>query len=476
MDYAQDHILDPAGLTEAHLDQVFSHLLSPQTDIADLYFQSARYESWTLEDSIIKNGSYSIEQGVGIRSVIGEKTGFSYSDEITLDALIASAKAAKAIVKSGQTGKVKAWNRQQNSQSFYSTENPLNSLGEDEKIALLRKIDEEARSASPYVKQVTATINGTFETILIADNEGKLTADVRPLVRIGVNVIIEKDGKTESAGAGGGGRFCFDYFTEKERALAYAREAVRQALVNVDAVAAPAGAMPVVLGSGWPGVLLHEAVGHGLEGDFNRKGTSAFSDKMGKQVASKGVTVVDNGTIDQRRGSLSVDDEGTATQKTVLIEDGILTGYMLDKQNAQLMGKQSTGNGRRESYAHLPMPRMTNTYMLAGNHKPEEIIASVDQGIYAVNFGGGQVDITSGKFVFSASEAYLVEKGKIKQAVKGATLIGNGPEVMNQISMIGDDLALDTGVGNCGKAGQTVPVGVGQPTLKIDNLTVGGTA
>ena len=476
MDYAQDHILDPAGLTDAHLDQVFSHLLSDKTDLADLYFQSARYESWTLEDRIIKNGSYSIEQGVGVRTVIGEKTGFSYSDEITLDALIASAKAANAIVKSSRSGQVKAWTRQQNRQKFYNKANPLQSLAEEEKIALLRQVDEEARRASPYVKQVTASLSGAFETILIADHEGQLTADVRPLIRMNVSVIIEKDGKTESAGSGGGGRQCFDYFTEKERALGYAREAVRQALVNIDAVAAPAGSMPVVLGSGWPGVLLHEAVGHGLEGDFNRKGTSAFSGKMGQQVASRGVTVVDNGTLDQRRGSLSVDDEGTATQNTTLIEDGILKAYMLDKLNARLMGKQSTGNGRRESYAHLPMPRMTNTYMLAGDMQAKDIISSVENGLYAVNFAGGQVDITSGKFVFSASEAYLIKNGKVGKAVKGATLIGNGPEVMQHISMIGNDLALDSGVGNCGKAGQSVPVGVGQPTLKIDNLTVGGTA
>ncbi len=476
LDYAQAHILEPAGLTESHLDQVFSHLLSPKTDIADLYFQSARYESWMLEDSIIKTGSYSIEQGVGVRTVMGEKTGFSYSDEITLDALIASAKAAKAIVKAGQSVKTKAWSKQENNQCFYDAKNPLQSMAEGEKIALLRKVDEEARAASPYVKQVTANIVGAYEIILIADNDGRLAADVRPLIRMNVSVIVEKDGKTESAGSGGGGRLSFNYFTEQERAVGYAHEAVRQALVNVDAIAAPAGAMPVVLGSGWPGVLLHEAVGHGLEGDFNRKGTSAFSGKIGEQVASKGVTVVDNGTMDKRRGSLSIDDEGTDTQNTVLIEDGILKGYMMDKMNARLMGKESTGNGRRESYSCLPMPRMTNTYMLAGDKEPEEIIASVDKGLYAVNFGGGQVDITSGKFVFSASEAYLIEKGKIKEAVKGATLIGNGPEVMTQISMIGNDLALDSGVGNCGKAGQTVPVGVGQPTLKIDDLTVGGTA
>lgn len=472
---AQEQLFDPAGLNESKLDQVFSHLQG--ADLADLYFQSTRFESWVLEDSIIKNGSYSIDQGVGVRMVVGEQTGFAYSDEITFDALTASAKAAAGIGKAGQTGKVKAWQaREQVSvDALYTTNNPLALMNEDEKIELLNLADKEARAASPHVTQVIANIAGVHEHILIADNEGNLNADIRPLVRMNITVIVEKNGKRESAGTGGGGRFGFDYFTQADRIREYAQEAVRLALVNLDAVAAPAGSQTVVLGSGWPGVLLHEAIGHGLEGDFNRKGTSAFSGRIGETVASKGVTVVDDGTMENRRGSLSIDDEGTQTNCTTLIEDGVLKGYMQDKLNARLMGEQSTGNGRRESYAHLPMPRMTNTYMLPGNDDPKEIIASVEKGLYAVNFGGGQVDITSGKFVFSASEAYLIENGKVTRPVKGATLIGNGPDVLTKVSMIGNDLELDQGVGVCGKAGQSVPVGVGQPTLKIDGLTVGGT-
>jgi len=472
---SKQHLLDPAGITESQLDQVFSHLQG--ADLADLYFQSTRFESWVLEEGIIKSGSYSIDQGVGVRMVVGEQTGFAYSDEITFDSLTASAKAASAIGKSGQTGKVKAWQgrEQKNLNIFYGTDNPLASMTEDEKIALLNLADKEARAASPYVQQVIANISGVHEHILVVDNEGKLSADIRPLVRMNITVIVEKDGERESAGTGGGGRFGFDYFTQADRIRKYANEAVRLALVNLDAVAAPAGSQTVVLGSGWPGVLLHEAIGHGLEGDFNRKGTSAFSGRIGEKVASKGVTVVDDGTLENRRGSLSIDDEGTPTNCTTLIEDGVLKGYMQDKLNARLMGEQSTGNGRRESYSHLPMPRMTNTYMLPGKEDPQEIIASVEKGLYAVNFGGGQVDITSGKFVFSASEAYLIENGKVTRPVKGATLIGNGPDVLTKVSMIGNDLELDKGVGICGKAGQSVPVGVGQPTLKIDGLTVGGT-
>jgi len=475
IELAQQQLFAPSGLNESQLDNVFSQMQG--ADLADLYFQSTRYESWVLEEGIIKNGSYSIEQGVGVRMVVGEQTGFAYSDEITLDALMASAKAASGISKAGQTGKVQAWkaSHKRNSSELYAVQNPLSAMTEDEKIALLNLADKEARAASPYVTQVIANIAGVHEHILIADYEGNLSADIRPLVRMNITVIVEKDGKRESAGTGGGGRFGFDYFTQADRVREYAQEAVRLALVNLDAVAAPAGSQTVVLGSGWPGVLLHEAIGHGLEGDFNRKGTSAFSGRIGEKVAAKGVTVVDDGTLENRRGSLSIDDEGTPTNCTTLIEDGILKGYMQDKLNARLMGEQSTGNGRRESYAHLPMPRMTNTYMLAGERDPEEIIASVDKGLYAVNFGGGQVDITSGKFVFSASEAYLIENGKITRPVKGATLIGNGPDVLTRVSMIGNDLALDKGVGVCGKAGQSVPVGVGQPTLKIDGLTVGGT-
>ena len=472
---AQHQLFEPAGLTDTHLDKVFSHMQG--ADLADLYFQSTRFESWGLEEGIIKNGTYSIEQGVGVRMVVGEQTGFAYSDEISFDALVSSAKAAAGIGKAGQTGKVQAWKAKEavKINPLYMTDNPLAALTEDEKIALLNLADKEARAASPYVTQVMANIAGVHEHILIADNEGNLNADIRPLVRMNITVIVEKDGKRESAGTGGGGRYGFDYFTQADRVRDYANEAVRLALVNLDAVAAPAGSQTVVLGSGWPGILLHEAIGHGLEGDFNRKGTSAFSGKVGETVASKGVTVVDDGTLENRRGSLSIDDEGTQTNCTTLIENGVLKGYMQDKLNARLMGEQSTGNGRRESYAHLPMPRMTNTYMLPGNDDPEEIVASVKNGLYAVNFGGGQVDITSGKFVFSASEAYLIENGKITQPVKGATLIGNGPDVLTRVSMIGNDLELDAGVGVCGKAGQSVPVGVGQPTLKIDGLTVGGT-
>ena len=472
---AQQQLFEPAGITDSQIDKVFSRMQG--ADLADLYFQSTRFESWGMEEGIIKNGTYSIEQGVGVRMVVGEQTGFAYSDEISFDALISSAKAAAGIGKSGQTGKVKAWQAKeaQKINPLYLTDNPLAALSEDEKIALLNLADKEARAASPYVTQVMANIAGVHEHILIADIDGNLNADIRPLVRMNITVIVEKDGKRESAGKGGGGRYGFDYFTQADRVRDYANEAVRLALVNLDAVAAPAGSQTVVLGPGWPGILLHEAIGHGLEGDFNRKGTSAFSGRVGETVAAKGVTVVDDGTIENRRGSLSIDDEGTPTNCTTLIEGGVLKGYMQDKLNARLMGEKSTGNGRRESYAHLPMPRMTNTYMLPGNDDPEEIIASVKDGLYAVNFGGGQVDITSGKFVFSASEAYLIENGKITNPVKGATLIGNGPDVLTRVSMIGNDLELDAGVGVCGKAGQSVPVGVGQPTLKVDSLTVGGT-
>ena len=475
LELAQQQLFEPAGINDSHLDKVFSHLRG--ADLADLYFQSTRFESWVLEEGIIKNGSYSIEQGVGVRMVVGEQTGFAYSDEITFDALTASAKAASAISKMGQDGKVQAWKKRDahNIKALYSVDNPLASMTEDEKIALLNLADKEARAASPYVQQVIANVAGVHEHILVADIEGNLNADIRPLVRMNITVIVEKDGKRESAGTGGGGRFGFDYFTQADRIRDYAQEAVRLALVNLDAVDAPAGSQTVVLGSGWPGILLHEAIGHGLEGDFNRKGTSAFSGRIGEKVAASDVTVVDDGTLKDRRGSLSIDDEGTKTNCTTLIENGVLKGYMQDKLNAKLMGQESTGNGRRESYAHLPMPRMTNTYMLAGERDPEEIIASVEKGLYAVNFGGGQVDITSGKFVFSASEAYLIENGKITRPVKGATIIGNGPDVLTKVSMIGNDLELDQGVGVCGKAGQSVPVGVGQPTLKIDGLTVGGT-
>ncbi len=476
IDFAREAFFAPAGLTEHNMEQVFSHLLTKDTTLADLYFQSARYESWGLEDGIIKSGSYSIEQGVGVRSVCGEQTGFAYSGEISLPALLESAKAASAISRAGQSGSVNAWKAAVPSRHLYGVDDPLDSLSEADKISFLQQIDSIARATSPYVQQVMANMIAVHEIILVMDEQGRMTADVRPLVRANVSVIVEHNGQTESATAGGGGRFNLGFFLNTGKAREYAEDAVRKALINLEAAPAPAGNMTVVLGSGWPGVLLHEAIGHGLEGDFNRKGTSAFSGRIGEQVAAKGITVVDDGTLEQRRGSLSVDDEGTETQCTTLIEDGVLTGYMFDRHNAALMNTQSTGNGRRQSYAHLPMPRMTNTYMRAGQYAPEEIIASVDKGIYAVNFSGGQVDITSGKFVFSASEAYLIENGKLGRPIKNATLIGNGPDVLTRVSMVGNDLELDTGIGVCGKDGQSVPVGVGQPTLKVDGLTVGGTA
>ena len=475
LDMAREALLSPYGLGESDLQTVLDQLMGHSIDYADLYFQLSRHESWMLEDGIVREGHHGIEQGVGVRAVSGEKTGFAYSDEIVLPALTEAADAARAIARSGRQGAVQAW-QQHAGQRLYLPVDPLSSLDADQKITLLRELDAEARRQDPRVKQVVVSLASTHEVILVAASDGTLAADVRPLVRMNVSVIAEQGDRREQGSAGGGGRIDYSYFQQQDHALEYAREAVRQALLNLEAVPAPAGPMPVVLGPGWPGVLLHEAVGHGLEGDFNRKGSSAFSGRMGEQVASPLCTIVDDGTLPDRRGSLNMDDEGTSTQQTVLIENGILKGYMQDKLNASLMGQVSTGNGRRESYAHLPMPRMTNTYMMAGEHDPQEIIASVDKGLYAVNFGGGQVDITSGKFVFSTSEAYLIEKGKVTRPVKGATLIGNGPEVMTRVSMVGNDLALDRGVGVCGKEGQSVPVGVGQPTLKIDSITVGGTA
>jgi len=471
---ASETILAPAGLGETDLDRMLGELTGNAVDAADLYFQSSRLESWVLEDGIIKEGSHNIEQGAGIRVISGDKTGFAYSDELQLPTLLEAAKAARAIVRSGADRAVQIAGHA-GGQRLYAPINPLPSLSENDKVELLRRVDAEARSQDPRVKQVIVSLVGAQDVVLVAAIDGTLSADVRPLVRLNVHVIAEQNGRREQGSSGGGARDAFDFFLQEERALGYAREAVRQALVNLEAVDAPAGAMPVVLGPGWPGVLLHEAVGHGLEGDFNRKGTSAFSGRIGEQVASPVCTVVDDGTLPGRRGSLNVDDEGTPSQYTVLIENGVLKGYMQDKHNARLMKTASTGNGRRESYAHLPMPRMTNTYMLAGDSDPGEIIASVDKGLYAVNFGGGQVDITSGQFVFSASEAYLIENGKVTRPVKGATLIGNGPETMTRVSMVGNDLKLDAGIGVCGKEGQSVPVGVGQPTLRVDELTVGGT-
>ncbi len=468
-------LLSPSGLDENDLQSVLDQLMGHAVDSADLYFQLSRHEAWVLEDGIVKEGSHNIEQGVGVRAISGEKTGFAYSDEIMLPALSEAAQAARAIASSGRQAQVQSWQKR-SGHSLYLPVDPLQSLVAEDKIALLQKVDVYARKLDPRVKQVIVSLVGVDEAILIAASDGTLASDMRPLVRMNVNVIVEQNGKREQASAGGGGRLDYQYFIDDDRAMEFAREAVRQALVNLDAVEAPAGTMPVVLGPGWPGVLLHEAIGHGLEGDFNRKGSSAFAGRIGEQVASPLCTVVDDGAMPGRRGSLNIDDEGTPTQQTVLIENGILKGYMQDKLNAGLMGVASTGNGRRESYAHLPMPRMTNTYMLAGEQDPAEIIASVEKGLYAVNFGGGQVDITSGKFVFSACEAYLIENGKVTQPVKGATLIGNGPEVLNRVSMVGNDLALDSGIGVCGKEGQSVPVGVGQPTLKIDSMTVGGTS
>ncbi len=474
LELAQNQLLVPAGLDENDLQKVLDQLMQNNVDAADLYFQLSRNESWSLEDGIVKDGRYNIDQGVGVRAISGEKTGFAYSDAIQFPALTQAADAARAIAHSGDKGKSQIFSKGAG-HDLYTPDDPLASMTADEKVALLHAADAAARAADSRVKEVTVSLAASHDTILIAAADGTLAGDVRPLIRLNVSVIVEHKGKREQGGHGGGGRRGYRYFIDQSAAEEFAREAVRQALVNLDAIPAPAGSMDVVLGPGWPGVLLHEAVGHGLEGDFNRKGSSAFSGRIGEQVAAKGVTVVDNGTLPDRRGSLNIDDEGTPTQETVLIEDGILKGYMQDKMNAQLMGVESTGNGRRESYGYLPMPRMTNTYMQAGDKDPQEIIASIKKGLYAVNFAGGQVDITSGKFVFSASEAYLVENGKITAAVKGATLIGNGPDVMNRITMIGNDLELDTGVGTCGKEGQSVPVGVGQPTLRIDGITVGGT-
>ncbi|PMG77929.1 metalloprotease TldD [Shewanella sp. 10N.286.51.B7] len=468
------------GLTLDGLQDYLNIIHQHNIDFSDLYFQGSRHETWALEDGIIKEGSFHIERGVGVRAITGEKTGFAYADEITPAALQSAAEAARGIALAGQEHKVHAFKRH-TTHSLYDSDDPIAAMEEAPKIKLLKETDAYIRSLDSRIIQVVVSLSGVHEEILVAASDGTLAADIRPLVRFNCSVILEDNGKRERGSAGGGGRHDYSVFMVNDDAglpvcFQFAREAVRQAQVNVNAIDAPAGEMPVVLGNGWPGVLLHEAVGHGLEGDFNRKGSSAFSGKVGQKVASELVTVVDDGTIADRRGSLSIDDEGVPTQKTTLIENGILKGYMQDKLNARLMGEATTGNGRRESYAHLPMPRMTNTYMEAGDSTPEEMIKSVKKGIYAPNFGGGQVDITSGKFVFSASEAYLIENGEVTDAIKGATLIGNGPEAMSQISMVGNDLALDQGVGVCGKDGQSVPVGVGQPTLKLDSLTVGGTA
>ena len=477
LDLAEKTLLQPAGLTKADLEHTLAIIMANKIDSADLYFQYCCNESWLLEEGIIKSGSYSIDKGVGVRAIVGDKTGFAYSDDIILPVLEQSAIAARtiAIYGGGSAQKIAMPQQSLRAYDLYTVNNPLQALSDEDKIYFLRLLDQEARRQDPAVTQVMCSLSGMHEVVLIFASDGTYAADIRPLVRLNVNVIVEKNKKRESASQGGGGRSSYQMFLDNDLGLSFAREAVRQALVNLEARPAPAGVMPVVLGSGWTGVLLHEAIGHGLEGDFNRKKSSAFSERVGEVVASKLCTVVDNGTMPGRRGSLNIDDEGTPTQCTTLIENGILQGYMQDKLNAKLMGTHSTGNGRRESYASLPIPRMTNTYMLAGQHTPEEIIASVKSGIYAVQFSGGQVDITSGKFVFNANEAYLIENGKITHPIKGAALIGNGPEVLKRVTMVGNDLQLDPGIGMCGKDGQSVPVGVGQPTLLIDEITIGGT-
>ena len=474
LDTARTTLLAPFDLEEAKLERVFGTLATRKVDYADLYFQYSRSEGWTLEEGIVKSGSFNIEQGVGVRAVCGEKTAFAYSDEISFDALQDAAKVTRAIASAGQTRRVKRTSAAVPA-PLYRAVDPIASLPAEDKVRLLERLERKCRALDPRVTQVIATLGGEYEVVLIARADGGIAADVRPLVRLSVQVIAEANGRRESGSGGGGGRTDYVHFSD-EALDSYARQAVSQALVNLEARPAPAGTMTVVLGPGWPGVLLHEAVGHGLEGDFNRKGSSAFSGRLGQRVAARGVTVVDDGTLPGRRGSLTVDDEGTPTRRNVLIEDGVLRGYLQDSLNARLMKMPLTGNARRESFAHLTLPRMTNTYMLAGARDPQEIIASVKRGLYATNFGGGQVDITNGKFVFSAAEAYLIENGRVSYPVKGATLIGNGPDALTRVSMIGNDLALDTGIGTCGKEGQSVPVGVGQPTLKIDGLTVGGTA
>ena len=473
---ARKLLLEPYGLDESHLSHALAQIRTHQVDDADLYFQYTRAEGWSLEEGIVKTGSFSIDQGVGVRAVSGEKTAFAYSDDISMAALLDAARTVRTIAASGGKKSVQIPKHSvPGTRSLYSEHDPIASLGSAEKVALLEKIEKMARAKDPRVVQVMAGLASEYDVVLIARADGLLAADVRPLVRLSLTVIAEQGPRREVGSSGGGGRFGLAFF-DQTLLEQYVNEAVQAALTNLEAQAAPAGEMTVVLGSGWPGILLHEAIGHGLEGDFNRKGSSAFAGKIGQRVAAKGVTVLDDGTLADRRGSLNVDDEGNTTQSNVLIEDGILKGYIQDTLNARLMGVAPTGNGRRESYAHVPMPRMTNTYMLSGDKTPQEVIASVKKGVYASNFGGGQVDITSGKFVFSASQAWWVENGKLMYPIKGATLVGNGPDALTRVSLVGNDMALDSGVGTCGKEGQSVPVGVGQPTLRIDGLTVGGTA
>ena len=475
LDFARSILLEPFGLDESALIKAMGTIFNHQVDYADLYFQFTKNESWSLEEGIVKTGSFAIDQGVGVRAVAGDKTAFSYSDDISATALEDAARATRTIGRQGE-GKVKLASaiKPVRNHSLYIPDDPLQTISAAEKVALLEKVEKLARAADPRIVQVMAGLAGEFDVGLVTRSDGVLAADVRPLIRLSVTVIAEQDGRREMGTSGGGGRYGYAYFTD-ELIRKYVNEATRSALINLEAKPAPAGPMTVVLGSGWPGVLLHEAIGHGLEGDFNRKGSSAFSGRLGEKVAADGITVVDDGSIRNRRGSLNMDDEGNRTQRTVLIENGILKGYLQDTLNARLMNMPVTGNARRESFAHLPMPRMTNTFMLAGDKNPEEIIASVKNGLYAANFGGGQVDITNGKFVFSASEAYVIENGKLAYPVKGATLVGNGPEILKRVTMVGNDMQLDSGVGVCGKEGQSVPVGVGQPTLRIEDVTVGGT-
>ena len=474
MPLTEARLLHPGGLSYRDLEQVLGHL-SGGTDIADLYLEATRSESWSLEDGIIKEGVHSIRQGAGLRAVSGEQTGFAYTDDLTLPALREAAKTARAITRAGQSQDVALQRGSAASTPLYVADDPIDATSTQDKLAVLRRLDQRLRAADPRVREVMVSLSAQHSTVLIADAAGHLACDIRPLVRLNVSVIVEQAGRRESATQGGGGRTSYAALFADSTPERIADEALRQALVSLEAVDAPAGDMVVVLGCGWPGILLHEAIGHGLEGDFNRKGTSAFSGRIGERVADDACTVVDDGTLPERRGSLSVDDEGVQSQCTTLIERGHLRAYMQDRHNALLMNTAPTGNGRRQSYAHRPMPRMTNTYMLPGEREPDEILRSVSRGLYAVSFGGGQVDITNGKFVFSASEAYLIEDGKLSAPVRGATLIGHGPDVLTRVSMVGNDLTLDSGVGTCGKDGQSVPVGVGQPTLRIDRLTVGGT-
>ena len=474
---AQSTLLAPYDLNEAAIESVFDEILTHDADYADLYFQYSRSEGWSLEEGRVKSGSFNIDQGVGVRVVSGEKTAFAYSDDISREALSSAAAATRSIARASanaSAGKAST-SLHKPGRTLYTPADPVSSFSDADKVRILERLEQFARAIDPRVKEVMGRLSGEYDVVMVARNDGVMAADVRPLVHIGLTVIAEQNGRREQGSTGGGGRYDYTYFSD-DVLREIARQAVREALINLDAKPAPAGQMTVVLGAGWPGILLHEAVGHSLEGDFNRKGSSVFAGRIGERIAAPGVTVIDDGTIADRRGSLNVDDEGNLTQRNVLIENGILRGYLQDKMNARLVGTESTGNGRRQSFAHTPMPRMTNTFMLAGPHHPDEIIASVKKGVYARNFGGGQVDITSGKFVFSATEAYLIENGKLTAPIRDATLVGDGPTVLNRVSMVGNDLALDTGIGVCGKEGQSVPVGVGQPTLRIDGLTVGGTA